>query len=133
MEYRIKLDDETLVVHTLSKLMGFVDEYDDDRILQHCYNHLDDFVVWMKAVEPSKGELLAESLEFVRKNGVKCLTLLLSAAEKSSAEPRYEMPNIVLENEHLDDSESIDDVVLPNGLKIVLLGDPDYGMPCFKL
>lgn len=79
MEYRITIDDETLVVHTLSKLMGFVDKYDDDRILQHCYDDLDGFAEWLRSVDDNKAKTLVECRKQIRQHGVPFMRFVLKA------------------------------------------------------
>lgn len=131
IEYRIDIDDETLVVHTLSELMGKVDEYGDE-VARFCDEDLENFTKWLMDVGAADGQRQhhEEYIKLARKNGVKCLISCLMAAKTSSAELVREKMDNETEN-NLKEVAPIDD--LPCGLKIVMLGDPDYGMPCFKL
>lgn len=105
MEFRISLDDDiTSSVNSLAALFDLALE-NGDEVLQYCYDHYDDFLVWLNSVDNNRAKILSacqrqigdyglEYFSFVLKSKAKTVALIEKKWEKDHP-PRKEIKYIL--------------------------------------
>ena len=83
MEFRITLDDDiTSSVNSLAALFDLASE-NGDEVLQYCYDHHDDFLLWLNSVDNNRAKILSACQRQIGEYGLEYFSFVLKANAKS--------------------------------------------------
>lgn len=83
MEFRITLDDDiTSSVNSLAALFDLASE-NGDEVLQYCYDHYDDFLLWLNSVDNNRAKILSACQRQIGEYGLEYFSFVLKAKAKS--------------------------------------------------